>query len=262
MHCWLLMKLLDQEKCLKLNILLTNDDGIFFEGLKELYNALKEDHNIFVVAPVEEHSGTSHKITIDQPLLAREVNDGNMTGLSVNGTPADCVKLALQNLYNGKIDLIISGINKGSNNGISVHYSGTVAAVIEGAFFNIPGIAISLYSYHDIKFKRAAQYIKQFVKKNYKFMKENRSVLNINIPLEPDFSKEPKYCRQGLGNFSQLYAEYNYLGKAYYFAGGPEKELDHDRDDDDRYILENEITVTPLKIDLTDYDDLKKLREQ
>lgn len=256
------MKLLDQEKCLKLNILLTNDDGIFFEGLKELYYELKDEFNIFVVAPSEEHSGTSHKITIHQPLLTNKIIEDNMEGISVNGTPVDCVKLALQNLYSGKIDLVLSGINKGSNNGISVHYSGTVAAVIEGAFFNIPGIAVSLYSYQDKKFKEAAQFIKQFIKKNYEFMKENNSILNINIPLEPDFSKEPKYCRQGLGNFFQLYAEHNHLGKDYYFAGGPEKELDHERDDDDRYILENEITITPLKIDLTDYEDLKKWRER
>ena len=247
---------------MKLNILLTNDDGIFFEGIKELYYALREEFNIFVVAPSEEHSGTSHKITIHQPLLTNEVTEDDMKGISVNGTPVDCVKLALQNLYNGKIDLIVSGINKGSNNGISVHYSGTVAAIIEGAFFNIPGIAVSLFSYQDKKFKEAAQFIKQFIKENYEFMKENNSVLNINIPFESDFSKKPKYCRQGLGNFFQLYAEHNHLGKNYYFAGGPEKELDHDRDDDDRYILENEITITPLKIDLTDYDNLKLWRDR
>ena len=243
---------------MKLNILLTNDDGILFEGIRELYFALRDEFNIFVVAPEEEHSGTSHKITIDQPLLTQIVKDGEIEGMSVTGTPVDCVKLALQNLYNGKIDLVLSGINKGSNNGISVHYSGTVAAVIEGAFFNIPGIAVSLYSYQDKKFKEAAQFIKQFINKNYKFMKENNSILNINIPLNPDFNKEPKYCRQGLGNFFQLYAEHNHLGKNYYFAGGPEKELDHKRDDDDRYILENEVTITPLKIDLTDYEDLNK----
>ena len=243
---------------MKLNVLLTNDDGIFFEGIKELFFSLKDEFNVFVVAPAEEHSGTSHKITIHQPLLTNKVTKDGMEGISVNGTPVDCVKLALQNLYNGKIDLIISGINKGSNNGISVHYSGTVAAIIEGAFFNIPGIAVSLYSYQDKKFKEAAQFIKQFIKNNYEFMKENSSVLNINIPSEPDFSKEPKFCRQGLGNFFQLYAEHNHLGKNYYFAGGPEKELDHERDDDDRYILENEVTITPLKIDLTDYDNLEK----
>ncbi|MBN2790147.1 MAG: 5'/3'-nucleotidase SurE [Candidatus Delongbacteria bacterium] len=247
---------------MKLNILLTNDDGIFFDGIKELYYALKDEFNIFIVAPSEEHSGTSHKITINQPLLIHKVADKDLKGISVNGTPVDCVKLALQNLYNGKIDLVVSGINKGSNNGISVHYSGTVAAIIEGAFFNIPGIAVSLYSYQDNKFKDAAVFVKDFIKKNFEFMKENSSILNINIPTEPDYSKPPIYCRQGLGNFFQLYAEHNHLGKNYFFAGGPEKELDYERDDDDRYILENEITITPLKIDLTDYEDLKKWREK
>lgn len=241
----------------KLNILLTNDDGIFFEGLTALYNAFKEDYNIFVVAPEQEQSGSSHKITISHPLKPKKINKFGIKGIKVDGTTADCVKIALQNFYKDKIDLVLSGINKGSNNGISIHYSGTVSAVIEGAFYKVPGIAVSLFNYEDKKFEEAAHYLKGFLKENIASIIERKSLLNINIPENADFNRPPKFCRMGLGNFNVDYVKYEYLGNHYYWCGGPEKNVDLTREDDDRFILENEITITPLKIDLTDYEEMK-----
>jgi len=218
----------------KFNILLTNDDGIFFEGLTALYNALKEDYNIFVVAPEQEQSGSSHKITISHPLKPKKINKFGIKGIKVDGTTTDCVKIALQNFHKDKIDLVLSGINKGSNNGISIHYSGTVSAVIEGAFYKVPGIAVSLFNYEDKKFDEAAHYLKGFLKENIAAIIERKSLLNINIPENVDFNRNH-----------------------YYWCGGPEKNVDLTREDDDRFILENEITITPLKVDLTDYEEMK-----
>jgi len=240
----------------KINILLTNDDGIHFEGIKALYTILKDQFNVFVVAPDSEKSASSHSISITKPLLPKETDEYGIKGIRVDGTPADCVKYALQNLHKNKIDLVISGINKGSNNGISVHYSGTVAGVMEGAFYKIPGIAVSLYSYKDNKFLEAAMFIKKFIEENIKNLMERKSILNINIPDKVDYKKDPIFCKQGLGNFNADYVKQTYLNRDYYWAGGPEKEIIEDSLDDDKFVLQNNITITPLKIDLTDYKEL------
>lgn len=239
------------------NILLTNDDGYNAEGIKAIYHTLKERFNLFVLAPETEQSGFSHKITLKTPLHLQPFEDGDYKGYKLNGTPTDCTKLALQNLYKDRIDLVISGINRGSNNGISVHYSGTVAAVVEGAFFNIPGIAISLFSYMDRKFENGAKFLLNFLEQHIEKIIERGSILNINIPdLENCIDQKPIFCKQGLANFNSDYKHIEHVGQNFYWAGGPGKDKPKG-EDDDHYILKNRITITPLDIDLTNERELK-----
>lgn len=239
----------------KLRILLTNDDGIFAKGIIELYQVLKDDFDVYVVAPETENSGFSHKITLRNPIETYKVLTDDIEGYAVKGTPADCVKIALQNLYKNKIDMVISGINRGSNNGVSVHYSGTVAAAIEGAFYKLPAIAISLYSFKDVKFREGAQFLKDFLLKHSDEMVKRKSLFNINIPENVDYEKYI-FCAQGLGNFYEDYTEVEVFEKKYFWASGPGKELDESYPNDDIAILDNYITITPLKFDMTDNEEL------
>ncbi len=128
-----------------MQILLTNDDGIFAPGLAALYKELVKMGDVTVVAPADSRSGASHSITFSRPLVCNKVDiNGQFTGFSIQGSPADCVKLAVMQLHEGPIDLLVAGINNGANAGINVYYSGTVAAAMEGAFLKIPAVAMSL----------------------------------------------------------------------------------------------------------------------
>jgi 5'-nucleotidase len=129
-----------------MNILLTNDDGIFAPGLAAIYKELIDIGSVTVIAPSDSRSGASHSITFSGPLVCNKVDiNGQFIGFSVDGSPADCVKLAVMQLHPEPIDLLVAGINNGANAGINVYYSGTVAAAMEGAFLKIPAVAMSLY---------------------------------------------------------------------------------------------------------------------
>ena len=133
-----------------MRILLTNDDGILAEGLIALYEELKDDFDLSVVAPETEMSAVGHAITLSNPLRVRRFKrNGTFFGYGVSGTPADCVKIAIQEILQQRPDMIISGINMGSNVGINLLYSGTVSAATEGAFLGIPSVAISLATKND-----------------------------------------------------------------------------------------------------------------
>ena len=149
-----------------MQILLTNDDGIFAPGLAAIYKELVKIGDVMVVAPADSRSGTSHSVTFLQPLVCNKVDiSGQFTGFSVQGSPADCVKLACMQLHKGPIDLLVAGINKGANAGINVYYSGTVAAAMEAAFLKIPSVAMSLAAEENMDFETAANYCIQILKK-------------------------------------------------------------------------------------------------
>ena len=154
-----------------MQILLTNDDGIFAPGLAAIYKELVKIGDVTVAAPTDSQSGTSHSITFHQPLVCNKIDiNGQFTGYSIKGSPADCVKLAVMQLHKGPIDLLVSGINHGANAGINVYYSGTVAAAMEGAFLEIPAVAMSLSFEEHMDFEKAAHYcikiLKQLMKAN------------------------------------------------------------------------------------------------
>ena len=167
-----------------MQILLTNDDGVFAPGLRALRKELMRLGNVTVVAPAMEQSGVAHSITLLSPLVVKQVEDvdGTTLGWKVEGSPADSVKLGICELMSRPPDLIVSGINSGSNAGINVLYSGTVAAAIEGAFFKITSIAVSLELSEHFDFPHAAQHAVRVIEKILANRPPNGSLFNVNLP--------------------------------------------------------------------------------
>jgi len=236
-----------------MRILLTNDDGIFAPGLAAIYRRLGELGEVTVVAPVESWSGASHCITFFEPLACTKVDiEGLFTGFGVNGSPADCVKLACMQLHQGPIDLVVAGVNHGANVGINVYYSGTVAAAMEAAFLHVPSVAISVSSESHMDFERAAGYGFDVLKRLLPL--QSGDVININIPV---LSRgEPRGVRvvpQATSGFHEYYIpqQRNPSEMVFQLAGGDHR--DEKVPADTTALAEGFITVTPLLPDMTDH---------
>ena len=245
-----------------MNILLTNDDGIFAPGIAAVYKELIKIGNVTVVAPADMMSGAGHSITVKEPLACDEVEiAGVFSGYSVHGSPADCVKLALMELCEEKVDLVVSGINNDANVGVNVYYSGTVAAAMEGAFYRIPAVAISLAREEkEMDFDSCSRYACDVLKKLLPL--EPGSVTNINIPrLSMGKPKGVKVVPQSTKGFEEHYTRQKTAGGkiVYQLNGGPY--LDVDNSFDTLTLEEGYITVTALSFDMTDYDQMKKLEK-
>ncbi len=167
-----------------MKVLITNDDGFFAKGLKALSQHLGEKHEIFIVAPQSEQSGISQAITFLRPLHAKPIQNQHQQslGYSINGTPADCVKLGIHELAPWRPDLIISGINFGLNVGINVCHSGTVAGALAGSMFGIPSVSVSVEGTEDANFDRAAEIAWSIIEKIDWEQLPAKSVVNINVP--------------------------------------------------------------------------------
>jgi len=242
-----------------MRILLTNDDGIFAPGLAAIYKELAQIGDVTVVAPADSRSGTSHSITFAEPLVCNKVDiAGRFTGFSVQGSPADCVKLAVMQLCEEKIDLLISGINSGANTGINVYYSGTVAAAMEGAFLGIPSVAMSLAREEQMDFENAAGYCMAILKKLLPI--ESGDVININIPpLSKSRPKGIKVVPQSTGGLHEYYiCQKNEQGQTVFqLAGGG-----HRPDEiptDTISLLDGFITITALTPDMTNHKKTERL---
>jgi len=241
----------------RLRILLTNDDGIRSPGLQALRVRLSDIAEVSVVAPDVERSGSSHAVTLGQPLHAEEVSHrGELLGLSLSGTPVDCVKYALCEHLEQRPDLVVSGINLGANAGISAFYSGTVAAAMEAAFFGIPAIAVSTdMNGGPVDCLPLAEITKGIVQRLRALLTTGqRVVLNVNFPaLPPATFKGLKITRQGLAAFQDRF-ERRSGEKGVYLAGVP---ADHGDalNIDVNALKAGYISVTPLRQDLT-HDEL------
>src|SRR5262249_50930810 len=168
-----------------MRILLTNDDGIYAPGLRAMRTELKKLGSVTVVAPATEQSAVGHSITLLTPLLVQEVQDDEeaFVGWAVEGRPADCVKLALLELLPEKPDLLVSGLNAGSNAGINVLYSGTVAAAFEGAFIGVTSVAVSLeYTTPKLDFARGAELARRVIEQIMAHKPATGMLFNVNIP--------------------------------------------------------------------------------
>ena len=236
-----------------MHILLTNDDGILAPGLAALYQPLSALGTVSVVAPFECFSGAGHCITLHEPLTCNEVEVGDLfTGLAVHGSPADCVKLAVNQSRDRPFDLVVSGINNGANVGINVYYSGTVAAAIEAAFLRIPSVAVSLVHEPGMDYDSAAQSALGVMQKLMPLAKGD--IVNINIPL---LSRgQPKGIRvvpQGTSGLDEHYIpQAQSLGlTTFQLAGGTYREEASPADT--TTLSEGYITVTALSADLTDH---------
>ncbi len=248
-----------------MHILLTNDDGVFAPGLRALRKELLKLGEVTVVAPALEQSGVAHTITLLNPLVVKQVDaeDGTNLGWSVEGSPADCVKLAICELLSRPPDLIVSGINSGSNAGINVLYSGTVAAAVEGAFFKITSVAVSLELAEHFDYPYAAKHAVKIIEKILASKPANGSLFNVNIPAHSrGEAKGVKVVPMGLGRYGEGFERrQDPRGRTYYWMTynppyniqGPETDVTS--------LSEGYITVTPLHFDLTRHDLLGQLRD-
>ncbi len=244
-----------------MQILLTNDDGIFAPGLAAMYKELVKIGDVIVAAPADSRSGASHSITFSRPLVCNKVDiNGLFTGFSVQGSPADCVKLAVMQLHEGPIDLLVSGINHGANAGINVYYSGTVAAAMEGAFLGIPAVAMSASFEEQMDFEKAAHHCVKILKQLMPVKKGN--VINVNIP---QLSKgEPKGVRvvpQSSKGFKEYYIrQTNEQGQTVFQLAG-EHHASDGNPTDTTSLGEGFITITALAPDMTDHKKTSELKQ-
>lgn len=245
-----------------MKILLTNDDGIFAPGLAAIYKELVKIGDVIVVAPSDSRSGASHSITFAEPLVCNKVDiNGMFTGYSVQGSPADCVKLAVMQLYTEPIDLLVAGINHGANAGINVYYSGTVAAAMEGAFLKIPAVAMSLAAERNMDFEAAAKHCADVLKKLMPV--EKGDVINVNIPLlSRGRPKGVRVVPQSSTGFDEYYIpQKNEQGQTVFQLAG-EHHLTGETPADTTSLMEGYITVTALAPDMTDHRRMRKLQSK
>jgi 5'-nucleotidase len=243
-------------------ILLSNDDGVRAEGLRACYAELAKIADVTVVAPTEQRSGMSHGITLEQPLRAIPLTD--MPGFMVDYTPVDCVKLALKQLLVEKPDLVVSGINRGSNAGHLVHYSGTVAAAIEAVLNGVPAVASSLCGWKDPDFAYAARATREICAKVLAGAPvDPQVVLNVNVPNLPESRINGfKICRQSQRMFPDDYDHrVDPRGQPYYWLTGVFSFEGSAPDDDLTAIQEGYVAVTPLDVDWSHERSLGALRE-
>ncbi|MFP4660910.1 MAG: 5'/3'-nucleotidase SurE [Halanaerobiales bacterium] len=250
-----------------MKILLTNDDGIYADGIRALAEVLiKKNHRVFLAAPDRERSAAGHSITIIDPLRARKVNIGidDLSCYKVSGTPADCVKLGLEKLIDFTPDLVISGINAGPNLGYDVLYSGTVSAAIEGWMVGFNSIAVSLDIRARRNFIEAAIFLDKTIQKiNFDIIPET-VLLNINIPdIEETEIKGTKITRLGTSLYDDTFEErLDPTGNKYYWLTGGNGRDEKSCDTDIWSIKNNYISITPLKIDLNNYDVMEVLKKE
>ncbi len=241
----------------KMDILISNDDGVFAEGIKSLKRTLSEIANVTVVAPLEERSTTGHTLTLDHPLRLVELEE-NVYGCS--GYPADCALLGIIHLFkekmNKKPDLLISGINRGPNLGQDTYYSGTVAAAREAVFHGIPSMAVSTASHFGtpkgdkLFYDTASHFVKKFLKeKIHEFLKP-MGLLNINVPNLPlDQIKGVEMTRLGFQKYSEeIQKREDFRGRPYFWIGGIYEGFDGNDKTDCHAVSQGKVSVTPIDL--------------
>lgn len=244
-----------------MRILICNDDGIHAPGIAVLHNAVKEFGELHVIAPDVERSAAGHAITLADPIKSMPVDkNGEFFGFGIGGTPADCIKLAVcAMMKDTPPDLVLSGINLGSNTGISVIYSGTVSAATEGVVLGLPGIAFSLCTYTDPQWEMAGRIVNELTKKIIENPMPPNVLLNVNIPNVPyDQLKGIKITRMGRSRFiEKFHKRLDPRGRTYYWLDGALEVHDDGDDVDIHAVHDGYVSITPIHLDLTAYDHLK-----
>ncbi|HAH31802.1 MAG TPA: 5'/3'-nucleotidase SurE [Elusimicrobia bacterium] len=239
-----------------MEILITNDDGIYAEGIYALATALKKLGNITVVAPDAQRSAVGHAITIVDPLRVNKARrNGRFFGYAASGTPADCVKLAIKTLMKKKPDLVVSGINLGANIGYNILYSGTVSGATEGALLGIPSLAISLDTFTKPDFSAAAAFSVKIAASMKKRRLPAGTLLNVNVPaIKASKIKGVRVTSQSRTSFNDWFDKRkDPHGQTYYWMDGDFKPKDSDAASDLNAVKAGYISVTPIQFDLTDY---------
>ncbi|HPT68727.1 MAG TPA: 5'/3'-nucleotidase SurE [Syntrophomonas sp.] len=248
-----------------MKILITNDDGIHARGIQTLVQELSQIAELYLAAPDRERSGTGHSITVFDPIkVSKTTFPGVKQAWIIGGTPVDCVKIAIARLIEEKIDLVISGINHGSNLGSDVLYSGTVSAAAEAVIMGCPSLAISLDSDHsENDFAFPAQFTRKLVTSLMHWGIAPKTLVNINIPaIEPSQIKGIRVCKLGLRNYDNLFEErQDPRGNTYYWLGGGLLQEEQDPDSDVYAVEHNYISVTPINLDLTNYNLMNRYKK-
>lgn len=247
-------------------ILLTNDDGIFAPGLAALERELEKLGEVYVVAPQFEQSGVGHSITYLSPLICKEVFEGKQRrGWAVEGSPADCVKIGIFEFCPRRPDVVISGINSGLNAGINVLYSGTVAAAIEGSFFGITSMAVSLEYDDHAEYGKAAMLARQVIEQVLANKGDAPQLYNLNIPTVALDNPRPELhvVPMGLARWGEQYEKrIDPRGRPYFWATGDKPPSLPDEGETDVLALKKgHLTLTPLHFDLTQRSTLERMRE-
>jgi 5'-nucleotidase len=246
-----------------MKILVSNDDGIDSAGIAALAEELKKIGDVTVVAPRTEQSAVGHAITMKIPLRVTEYyKNGDFFGYAVEGTPADCIKMGIRNIMKTKPDIVISGINHGSNTAINIIYSGTVSAAREAAIMDVPAIAISVTSHEATDFSYAAKIASLLAQTVVKNGLPAGTLLNVNVPDLPEKEiKGMKLTRQGKSKWDDIYEErIDPYGKKYFWLTGKLIEADTDLETDQFAIRNNYVSVTPIHFDLTDYGTFEEMK--
>jgi 5'-nucleotidase len=246
-----------------LKILVTNDDGIEAPGIQVLAEALREIGEITIVAPLKEQSGVGHGITMQIPLRVIKYNkNGEFFGYAVNGTPADCVKIGVRNIMKDTPDLVVSGINHGSNTAINIIYSGTVSAAREASIMDIPSIAISLTNHTGTDFRYAGKVARMLAKKMIGKDLPTGTLLNVNVPDVPeDQIKGICLTSQGKSKWDDNYEQrVDPNGRDYYWLTGSLTVLDTEINTDQAAIKNNYVSISPIHFDLTDYAAYERMK--
>jgi 5'-nucleotidase len=245
-----------------MRILICNDDGIFAPGILALREALQGMGELIVVAPEAEQSAVGHAITVSSPLRAKPVNrQGEYFGQAVNGTPADCVKLAVSEILDDRPDLLVSGINLGANSGISVLYSGTVSGATEGTILGIPSIAFSLCTFQNPEWESAARVARAIVQSVEPARIPPDTLLNVNIPNLPfDQLKGIEVVPIAKSRWVEEFdARTDPRGHNYYWMCGVLQLVGAPGNNDVSRLEEGYVSVTPLQLDMTNYRELDNI---
>lgn len=247
-----------------LRILVSNDDGIFAPGIFTLAQSLRELGEVIVVAPDRQQSAVGHAITMNSPVRVYPFHvNGTMFGYAIDGTPADAVKFAVRNIMkDNPPDILVSGINHGSNTAVNVIYSGTVSAATEGAILGIPSIAVSLTTYDTPDFRYSAKFARKLTRIVAEKGLPPGTVLNVNIPNVPeDEIKGVVVTRQGRSNWDDYYEKrLDPAKREYYWLTGSLQILDEEEDMDQIAIINKKVSITPIHYDLTNHKVLNDLR--
>jgi len=247
-------------------ILVTNDDGITAPGIHSLVRAVKNLGDVVVVAPDKPQSGMGHAITIGVPLRLDKVKDffDGAEAWQTNGTPVDCVKLAVDKILHRKPDICLSGINHGANHSINVIYSGTMSAAMEASIESIPSIGFSLLDYSiEADFTAAEFYVHKIVKSLLERKMQKHFLLNVNIPAVPlDVMNGIKVCKQAYAKYEEDFDErLDPHGRKYFWLTGEFKNFDTGEDTDVWALEHNYVSVVPVQFDLTNYTLKKELEK-
>ncbi|MFC0308668.1 5'/3'-nucleotidase SurE [Gallibacterium trehalosifermentans] len=241
-----------------MNILLSNDDGIHAEGIQTLAQHLRQFANVIIVAPDRNRSAASSALTLVEPLRPRLLDNGDYC---VNGTPADCVYLAMNYLLSGKIDLVVSGINAGVNLGDDILYSGTVAAAFEGRHLGLPAIAVSLDGRQH--YDSAAKIVCELIPKLHTNLLKRREILNINVPDLPyEELKGMKVTKLGYrSSEGEIIKQIDPRGEAIYWLG-PSSLPEYASEGTDFYaVKQGFVSITPIQADMTAHHSLQAVED-